>query len=142
MTYSSEDVQQILQRALARGENEFSREHLLEMASELGVSAEALQLAEQEWLSEQQQARDRSAFNAYRHRAFKSHLISFLAVNTFLILLNLVASPGSFWAIYPLLGWGLGLFLQGWSTYQTEGEGYERAFQSWQRFHRSPPKAG
>jgi len=33
------------------------------------------------------------------------------------VLLNLVVSPGYFWAIYPMLGWGLGLLLHGIKVY-------------------------
>ena len=135
-TYRSEDVQQILQRAMAhKQEGEFSREQLLEMASELGISPDILQAAEQEWLAQREGVRERQAFNTYQRRAFRAHLIPYLAVNTFLILLNLLTSPSRFWAIYPLLGWGLGLALHGWSAYQTEGENYEKAFQVW-RQHR------
>ncbi|MFM6198162.1 MAG: 2TM domain-containing protein, partial [Dolichospermum sp.] len=41
----------------------------------------------------------------------------FMAINGFLVLLNLVVSPGYFWAIYPMLGWGLGLLLHGLKVY-------------------------
>ncbi len=141
--YRSDDVQQILQRALARRqEGEFSRQQLVEMAAELGISPAILEQAEQEWLAEQVEGRDRRAFDAYRRRAFKTHLIPFLAVNTFLILLNLATSPGSFWAIYPLLGWGLGLFFHGWSAYQTEGDQYEQMFQQWRKQRSAAPCSG
>lgn len=32
-----------------------------------------------------------------------------MVVNLFLVALNLVTSPEYFWAIFPLLGWGIGL---------------------------------
>ncbi|MFN9404521.1 MAG: 2TM domain-containing protein, partial [Dolichospermum sp.] len=48
---------------------------------------------------------------------FKSHLFAFMAINGFLVLLNLGVSPGYFWAIYPMLGWGLGLLLHGIKVY-------------------------
>jgi hypothetical protein len=135
MSYSSEDVQQILQRALMRKETDtFSRDQLLEMASELGISADVLQAAELDWQSNRDELQERKSFNAFRRRAFKAHWIPYLAVNTFLILINLVTSPGYFWAIFPLLGWGLGLFFHGWSAYQTEGEAYEQAFEQWKKW--------
>lgn len=141
MSYSSEDVQQILQRALTRKQTDsFSRDQLLEMASELGISTDVLQAAELEWQSNRDQEHERKAFNAFRRRAFKAHLIPFLAVNTFLIVLNLITSPGYFWAIFPLLGWGLGLFFHGWSAYQTEGEAYEQAYEQWKKGKSSPRK--
>ncbi len=45
--------------------------------------------------------------------------------------LNLVTSPKHFWAVYPLLGWGLGLGLHASCTYLQKGEKYEEAFEQW-----------
>ena len=42
-------------------------------------------------------------------RDFYMHLATFVVINAFLIVLNLMTSPGDFWAIWPLLGWGVGL---------------------------------
>lgn len=122
-SYRSEDVQQILQRAMARQqEGEFSQQQLLEMASELNISADTLQFAEQEWLARRQETQERQAFNAQQRKGFRAHLIPYLAVNTSLVLLNLVTSPTHFWAVYPLTGWGLGLALHGRCAYQIKGD--------------------
>ncbi|MDZ7951931.1 MAG: 2TM domain-containing protein [Nostoc sp. DedQUE12b] len=132
MTYDSEDVEQILQKALTRKDKgEFSREQLLEMASELNISSNILETTEQKWLAQQEEERSRHTFNAFRRRAFWSNFVSFLAVNLFLIILNLITSPSYFWAIFPVLGWGLGLFFHWWSVYQSKSEDYEIAFQKW-----------
>ncbi len=40
---------------------------------------------------------------------FYVHLGVYVLVNVFLIIINLLTSPGFFWAIFPLLGWGIGL---------------------------------
>jgi hypothetical protein len=123
MAYDSEDVEKILQIALTRKhEGEFSREQLLEMASELGISASVLEKTEQKWLIQQKEERSRRKFNTSRRKSFWGHLVSFLAVNLFLILLNLITSPSYFWAIFPLLGWGLGLFFHWWNVYQSKTE--------------------
>ncbi|MCC5664652.1 2TM domain-containing protein [Nostoc sp. CHAB 5784] len=132
MTYDSEDVQKILQIALARKqEGGFSREQLIEMASELGISSDILETTEKKWLAQQEEERSRRTFNTFRRRAFWSHFISFIAVNLFLIILNLITSPSYFWAIFPALGWGLGLFFHWWSVYQSKTEDYEISFQKW-----------
>ncbi|MBD2505873.1 MULTISPECIES: 2TM domain-containing protein [unclassified Nostoc] len=132
MTYDSEDVQKILEIALTRKqEGEFSREQLIEMASELGISSDILEKTEKKWLVQQEEERSRRTFNTFRRRAFLGHCVSFLAVNLFLILLNLITSPGYFWAIFPALGWGLGLFFHWWGVYQSKSEDYEIAFQKW-----------
>ncbi len=123
MTYDSEDVEKILQVALARKhKGEFSREQLLEMAAELGISANVLEKTEQKWLIQQKQERSQRRFNTSRRKGFWGHLVSYLAVNLFLIVLNLITSPSYFWAIFPLLGWGLGLFFHWWNVYQSKIE--------------------
>jgi 2TM domain len=123
MTYDSEDVQKILEIALTRRqEGEFSREQLIEMASELGISSNILKTTEQNWLAQQEEERSQRTFNTFRRKAFWAHFVSFLAVNLFLILLNLITSPSYFWAIFPVLGWGLGLFFHWWSVYQTKSQ--------------------
>lgn len=40
---------------------------------------------------------------------FYIHLGIYALVNVFLIVLNLLTSPDVFWAIWPILGWGIGL---------------------------------
>ena len=139
MRYHSDEVEQILQRALTlQQENTVSREQLAEMATELGISPENLAFAEQEWLAQRQEEQERQAYNTVRRRRFRSHLVPFLAVNTFLSLINTLTGVNHFWAVYPLLGWGLGLFFHGWNAYKTEGEGYDRQFQRWRQ--RQQPK--
>lgn len=45
-----------------------------------------------------------------RRLGFFIHLGLYLAVNTLLILFNLFISPRSFWAVYPLISWGLAIY--------------------------------
>ena len=112
MNYSSEDTQQILQLAMQRKQEEsFSQKQLSDMAAELGISEELLQSAKQEWLTQAKVNRQKQAHHEQLRRGFRVHLISFLAVNTFLVVLNLMTTPRDFWAIYPLSGWGLGLVM-------------------------------
>jgi 2TM domain len=119
MRYSSEDVQQILQRAMATSQDEgFSPAQLQEMANEVGIAPETLKVAEREWLAEREASRQQQESTKRRRRAFTAHLIPYLAVNTSLIVLNLVTTPRYFWAFYPISGWGLGLFFHGWAAYQ------------------------
>ncbi|MGV9172908.1 MAG: 2TM domain-containing protein [Promethearchaeia archaeon] len=37
------------------------------------------------------------------------HIVGYLFVNLFLVIINLITSPSIFWAIYPLIFWGAGL---------------------------------
>jgi hypothetical protein len=136
-TYNQEDIQQILQIAIARQayEGEFSREQLLEIAAELEISPECLQVAEQEWLSQQTDIQKRQEFNKFRRRKLQKRFGKYAISNSFLLLLDLVSGGGLSWSLYILLFWGLFVGLDTWNTYQSQGEEYEVAFQNWQRKH-------
>jgi len=41
---------------------------------------------------------------------FYNHLFVYVGVNAFLIVINLLTSPFRWWFVFPLLGWGIGLF--------------------------------
>jgi 2TM domain len=50
-------------------------------------------------------------------RAFQANIISFVAVNAFLIGIWAVGGGGFFWPIFVILGWGMGLVIHGWQLY-------------------------
>jgi hypothetical protein len=136
--YSQEDVQQILQLAIARqanDEKEFSGEVLLEIAAELDISPECLKLAEDDWLAKQGEIQHREAFNIHRQRRFKMRAGNYVIFNTFLIMMDLLTGGGINWSLYFVLFWGMLVGLDGWNTFQTKGEDYEAAFQKWYRKH-------
>ena len=136
-SYYQEDIQQILQIAIARQvhDAEFSHEQLLEIAAELEISPECLHAAEREWLAQQSDIQKRQNFNAYRRGKLHKRFGNYTIVNSFLVLLNLVSAGALSWSLYVILFWGLGLSLDTWNTYQVKGEDYEKAFQSWYRQH-------
>lgn len=136
-SYHQEDIQQILQIAIARQayEGEFSREQLLEIAAELEISPECLQAAEREWLTQQVEIQKRQDFNTYRRGKLQKRVGNYVIVNSFVVLLNLVNAGELSWSLYILLFSGLGLGFNTWNTYQSQGEEYERAFQKWYRQH-------
>jgi hypothetical protein len=54
--------------------------------------------------------------------AFRSHLFAYVIVNAGLVAINLLTSPGYFWAIWPIIGWGVGLAAHAVTVYM-DGEG-------------------
>ncbi len=54
--------------------------------------------------------------------AFRSHLMAYVLVNAALVAINLLTSRDYFWAIWPMLGWGIGLGAHAASVYMN-GEG-------------------
>ena len=120
-TYSNEDVQQILRQATTlQQENYISREQLREIASEVGISADILQKAEQEWVSQRETTQKKAKARSRRRLGFQLHLIPYIAASAFMVLLNLTTTPRCFWSVYPILGWGLGVTLHGTCIYRKD----------------------
>ncbi|MFH7026029.1 MAG: 2TM domain-containing protein [Heteroscytonema crispum UTEX LB 1556] len=138
-SYTQDDVQQILQLAIARQaddkDKEFSYDQLMEIASELEISPESLKLAENDWLAKHGELQQRKAFNAYRLSKFKKRFGNYVIVNGFLVLIDFVGGGTLSWSLYILLFWGLAVVLDVWNTFQIKGEEYEIAFQKWSRKH-------
>lgn len=134
-SYNQEDIQQILQIAIARqsDDTEFSHAQLLEIAQELEITPECLQIAQTEWLSRQSAIRQRQDFDLYRRSKLQKRFGNYAIANSFFVLLNLVNAGELSWSLYIVLFWGLGIGLNAWNTYQSKGEDYEKAFQKWYR---------
>ncbi|NKB17363.1 MAG: 2TM domain-containing protein [Pseudanabaena sp. CRU_2_10] len=133
--YTEEQVQQILHKAIARKSQgqDLSRNQVREIASELGISDADFALAEQDWLNQSLQDRERVTYDIYRKKKFRDHALKYTLINAFLIGINLLTSGSISWAVYPLLGWGLAVALDAWATYQTDSDEYEKQFQQWLR---------
>ncbi len=134
-SYRQEDIQQILNLAIAQQahEGEFSYDQLLEIAEEMEISAETLHYAERLWQQNQSGLQRRQAFNGYRKAQLKRRAGRYAIVNTGLCLLNGLTGFSVLWFAYIALVWGLKLSLNAWSVYHTQGEAYEKAFQRWNR---------
>lgn len=50
-------------------------------------------------------------------KGFYGHAVSFVAVNAFLIYINLKYTPQELWFFWPVLGWGIGLVLHGMKAF-------------------------
>lgn len=61
--------------------------------------------------------KDQLLTTAERKFRFFKHLRTYLAMSIFFVLLNIVTSAGYFWAIYPILGWGLGIVMEYFSLF-------------------------
>ncbi|AUT01866.1 hypothetical protein CLI64_16545 [Nostoc sp. CENA543] len=138
-SYSQDDVQRILQLAIARQaddqDKEFSYEQILEIAQELEISPDTLKLAEKDWRSQNRELQQRQAFNTYRLTRFKKRLGNYTIVNAFFLLVDFIGGGTVSWSLYLLLFCSLALGLDVWNTFLAKGEEYEMAFQRWNRKH-------
>ena len=132
-SYRKEEVQEILHLAIARKTEveELSRSQLWEIAAELDIDADVLQLAENDWLLQQQRQEKKDEFNQDRQGQLKRKVIRYAIINSFAMLLNFLAAGTLSWSLYILLFLGLPLTLDTFKTFQKEGEEYEKAFQQW-----------
>jgi hypothetical protein len=64
--------------------------------------------------------RDRALERLAKKREFQAHLFAYLFVNAFLVAIWAMTGAGFFWPVFPILGWGIGLFFHGWETFRGE----------------------
>ena len=56
---------------------------------------------------------------------FYMHLAVYIGVNILLIIINLITSPQHIWFIWPLFGWGIGVFFHGMSIFVFSGRKFK-----------------
>ncbi|MBC8102721.1 MAG: 2TM domain-containing protein [Cytophagales bacterium] len=146
-TFQQEEAEQILREAVRRevqqapvasGMSAVSHERLLAMAGELGISPDALEAVlrdramqaqrEQEEATTQQLRRE---FITQRRAGFLPHLYTFVGVMALLLAINLMTTPGYAWFLWPLLVWGLGLYLHAVTALPTRGPNFDQGFSAW-----------
>ncbi len=134
--YSQEDVREILDIAMADRSTldpELSHLQLLEIAQELSISPETIELAKSQWLSQQQAIRKHQEFDTYRRSKLQDRLGKYAIVNACLIPLNFFTGFGVPWSLYVLTSWGVVRGVAAWRVFfQRQGYGYDRAFQKWE----------
>jgi hypothetical protein len=51
-----------------------------------------------------------------KRRELVAHLMVFLLVNAFLVLIWYATGAPFFWPVFPIFGWGIGLFFHAWDV--------------------------
>jgi hypothetical protein len=130
--YDEEEAEAILRLAAQRSSfGGMSKERLLSTAAELGIAPEAVEEAERLVGQHRQDLQLRAEFDKKIRKEFLSHAISYVAVNGFLVVLNLATSPHEFWAIWPIMSWGLALALHFATTYFKGSDDYDEEYEKW-----------
>ena len=66
----------------------------------------------------EQAARDRAVTQLKKRRDFHGHLLVYVLVNTFLVVIwAVVDAHGFFWPVFPIVGWGIGVVMNAWDVY-------------------------
>jgi hypothetical protein len=146
-TFQQEEAEQILQEAVRREVQQapagsvtpaVSRERLLAMAEELGITPAALEAVlhdrEIEAEREQEQSRltqMRQEFITHRRAGFLPHLYAYIGVNLMLFAINVLSHSNSPWFLWPLLVWSLFLYFHALAALPTRGPNFDRSFADW-----------
>jgi hypothetical protein len=73
--------------------------------------------------------RDRALERIKKKQEFHVHLLAYVLVNAFLVVIWAVSGTDNFfWPIFSLLGWGIGLAFHAWDAYR-ENEPTEEQIQ-------------
>jgi uncharacterized membrane protein len=65
----------------------------------------------------EQEIREQAIARLKQKRDFKTHLLIYVTVNTFLVVIWAVTGADFFWPIFPILGWGIGVVANAWDVY-------------------------
>jgi len=50
-------------------------------------------------------------------KGFYTNLFFYVIVNIFLLIINLITTPGNLWVLWVVFGWGIGIALQAFSVF-------------------------
>lgn len=75
-----------------------------------------------------QEAYEQAKKKVKQKKSFYRGLFTWIIFSIFFIVLNIVSSPNSVWAIYPIAGWGLGVLLQAANVF-----GFPGMSKDWER---------
>jgi hypothetical protein len=71
-----------------------------------------------------------------KKRDFRSHVVAYVLVNAFLVVIWAVTSGDFFWPIFPIAGWGIGLAFNAWDVYGRRPLSEEEILREQQRLSR------
>ena len=72
-------------------------------------------------LAERSTLRDQAIRRLKKQRDFRAHLLVYVLVNGFLVVIWAMTSiHGFFWPIFPIAGWGIGVVMNAWDVYRHE----------------------
>lgn len=60
--------------------------------------------------------REQAVTELRKRRELAAHLMAFILVNTFVVIIWYVSGAGFFWPIIPIFGWGIGIVFHAWDV--------------------------
>ncbi|MEU4295289.1 2TM domain-containing protein [Kribbella sp. NPDC026596] len=62
------------------------------------------------------QLREQAVEELRKRRELAGHVLAYLTVNTFLVVIWYLTGAGFFWPVFPMFGWGIGLIFHAWDV--------------------------
>lgn len=150
---SDEDIEAILHLAVQQNSSgsEDLRARLQSAADELGLTPEQIQAAEEAYRAEkasqavqkQTELEDTQLWKQFRKTQvsdFISHLGTYVAVNTFLIWLDMNQGGGLNWAYWSVAGWGIAIAIQAFNLLASQRTDNLDEFERWKRKYKKKQK--
>lgn len=110
--YTKQEVDRILRRAMEASSTKgdtLSESEILRIAEELGLDTNHVRASIREDSNIIQFENAKIMWRKKKKQEFYKHLSSYVIINSFLVFLNVALSGNISWAIFPILGWGIGL---------------------------------
>jgi 2TM domain len=68
-------------------------------------------------MEEDQELRQQAIVRLKKKSDFKAHLLAYVLVNAFLLVIWAATGAGFPWPIFPIFGWGIGVAFNAWDAY-------------------------
>jgi hypothetical protein len=65
----------------------------------------------------EEQLREAAIRRIKKRRDFRNHLVAYVIVNAFLVVIWYFTGRGYFWPMWVMIGWGIGLAFNAWDVY-------------------------
>jgi len=111
-SYDDDEVRDIIERALKnQPAGGVSHEDLLSIGAGAGLTRAAVESAARDVAEARLTNTARARIISRRRLGVAAHAFVYAVVNGFLFLINYMTTPGSWWVLFPVLAWGVGLVL-------------------------------
>ena len=81
--------------------------------------------------------RDLAIRRLKKQRDFWGHLLVYVLVNTFLVVIWAVTGSGFFWPVFFIVGWGIGVVMNAWDAFGRWGFTEDRIRREMDRIRRA-----
>jgi hypothetical protein len=110
--YNKQQVDRILRRAIessSLNSDFLSESELFKIADELNIDPSLLRKSINDELTFSEFENAKLIWKSRKKHDYYKHLAAYGIINSFLVAINFITSGTFSWAIFPILGWGIGL---------------------------------